>query len=240
MSKFRDINVKGQDNSNNVTQQNTGGNNVQNTSIINNKIINNNSGNQDQSGVGAIAFAGVFVLLVVIWSLFANIDKIYSILKLVTITSPALSITGVFILSFRNEISRNDVIRVILSSGFAGALFLLNAFFKGQIPQDIVDLSYRTDSAWDFWNGLNEHGKNNSIAILVSSIFIALSAIINHFISIRQFLYSLSDSTMTGFWYSMYKLTGLFRIRISGTLIIVLSVITTLALQGYIFHFNFK
>ncbi|EOK3952488.1 DUF2157 domain-containing protein [Escherichia coli] len=240
MSKFRDINVKGQDNSINVTQQNTGGNNVQNTSITNNKIINNNSGNQDQSGVGAILFAGGLGLLFVIWSLFANIDKIYSILKLVTITSPVLSIIGIFILTFQNEISRNDIIRVILSLFFAGTLFLLNEFFREKIPQDIIVLSYRTDSAWDFWNGLNEHGKNSSIAILVSSIFIALSAIINHFISIRQFLYSLSDSTMTGFWYSIYKLTGLFRVRFSGTIIIAFSFITTLALQGYIFHFNFQ
>ncbi|WP_409159322.1 DUF2157 domain-containing protein [Pectobacterium sp. B2J-2] len=245
MSKFRDINVKGSDNSNNnnVNQKNSGGNNVQNTTIVNkttNNNYNNTSNGQDPSGLGAIAIAGSFGLLFAIWTMFTNLEKIYSVLKIGAITSPLLAILSIVILVFRNEMEVNDILRTGSSLILGSAIFLLNEFFNVQAPQDIIDLSYRAKSVWDFWGGLNEHGKNVSISMLVSSILIALSVIINYFISIRQFLYSLSNSAMTGFWFSMFKLTGFFRIRISGTIIIAFAIFSLLALQGYIFNLNFS
>lgn len=245
MSKFIDINVKGSDNSNNnnVNQKNSGGNNVQNTTIVN-KTTNNNYNNtpngQDSSGLGAIAIAGSVGLLFVIWSLFTNLEKIYSVLKIGAITSPLLSVLAVVILLFRDEIEVNDILRTGSALILGGVIFFLNEYFNIKAPQDIIDLSYRAKSVWDFWNGLNEHGKNTSISMLASSILIALSVIINHFISIRQFLYSLSDSAMSGFWFSIFKLTGFFRIQKSGTIIIAFAIFTLLTLQGYIFNFNFS
>ncbi|KFF71773.1 DUF2157 domain-containing protein [Pectobacterium brasiliense] len=245
MSKFRDINVKGSDNSNNnnVNQKNSGGNNVQNTTIVNkttNNNYNNMSNGQDPSGIGVIVIAGAIGLLFIIWFLFTNLEKIYSVLKIVSITSPLLAALAVIILAFRDEVVKNDITRAVLSLVLGGTIFFLNEFFKTQAPQDIIVLSYRANSVWDFWNGLNEHGKNISISMLVSSILIALSAIINHFISIRQFLYSLSDPAMTGICFSVFKMTDFFRIRVSGTIIIIFAIFTLFALQGYIFNFKFS
>ena len=151
MSKFRDINVKGSDNSNNnnVNQKNSGGNNVQNTTIVNkttNNNYNNISNGQDPSGIGVIVIAGAIGLLFIIWFLFTNLEKIYSVLKMVSITSPLLAALAVIILAFRDEVEKNDITRAVLSLVLGGTIFFLNEFFKTQAPQDIIVLSYRANS----------------------------------------------------------------------------------------------
>lgn len=239
MSKFIDVNNKNNSDNINITQQNSGGQNLQYTKIEQNTThnhYNNSNNNKDNSEFFGLVIAGIFCILFAIYFLFSNYEKIYLILKVGAISSPLFAVFSLVILLKRNEIEKNDIVRFISSLILSIMILFLIEFLNTKTPEEIIMLSKKSKSFFDFWKELSEYGKNISVSITASCLLIIISIILNHLLAIRTFFYALANTNKTGFWYSMFNFMHFFKFRISGSIIIVLSVLTILILDGYIFH----
>ncbi|WP_263063512.1 DUF2157 domain-containing protein [Dickeya dadantii] len=244
MGKFADINIKNNTDNNNITQMNSGGHNVQNTQIIN-KTVNNNYNKTSSNNDDGFVFFGAAIIVMfgvgfLIWSFFCNYEKIYPILKAGSITSPLLSIFALIILIIKSEAELPDFIRTLALSTLGVLIFLSNENLNIYVPQDILELSRQANSVTDFWTGLNGYGKNLSLSIISTGILIFISIILTYLSSFRELSYSLANKDMSGFWFSLLKITNIFRAKFFGMSGITLLLIsfTILILKGYIFNMS--
>jgi hypothetical protein len=246
MGKFADFNIKNNTENTNISQSNSGGYNLQNNQIVNNRTINNNYTNQKDNDDGGVFLGGAIILTFgigfLIWSFFSHYEEIYPILQAGAIFSPTLSIFGIIALVVKNEAEMADAVRFFFILLAGCAIFLLNEYLNTHISQDIIDLSRRAVSVTDFWDGLNEYGKNLSLSLISSSILIGVSIILTFISALREFSYSLANKDMRGFWFTILKITNLFRMKGFGNGGIITSIIifTVLILNGYIFHFSWN
>jgi hypothetical protein len=231
LSKFKDVKVRGNGNQ-------FGNNNTQNNSTTNNTTNNHHHHDKkkkatDGSEAMIIIFATGAGFLVLLWWFFQNIDQVYDILNIVTLTSPALAVLSIVILLFSGALEANDIFRFLSSIVLALGLFGLAIMAKEYAPDEIIQLSHQSD-AWEFWDGLNDHGKNLVLLNFGSALFIAFSALATHLISFRQLAYSLASKNCIGFWYRIYESSKLLKVKVMGSIIVVLSGVDWALLNGYL------
>lgn len=216
MSKFDKIMVNGGNNQ-------LGDNNTQNN-VTNNHHHHHNSNGQSSNGNEAIPLAvgAAACLATLIWWFFGHINQVYYYLNILTLSSATLSIPALAIVTWSGATEKEDVFRFFGSVLFATGLFGLAILSREYAPSDVIQLSQHTTST-EFWHGLTNHGKNIVISNFIASLSIGFSAFIAHLASLRQLSYSLANPRGKGFWFSLYKATGIFKMRVAFVIISTLS-----------------
>lgn len=225
MSKFDNMTVNSGNNQ-------FGDNNTQNN-VTNNHHHHHDNNVQGSNGDEAISLAvGVVAgLAALIWWFFGHIDQVYYYLNILTSSSVALSAAALAIVIGSGVTEKEDVFRFFGSVLFAISLFGLAILSREYAPSDVVQLSQRTTFT-EFWNGLTDYGKNLVVSNTIAAFSITLSAFVAHLASLRQFSYSLANPSGAGFWFGLYKATGIFKMRVAFVIISVFSGLAWAALTG--------
>lgn len=227
LSKFRDVEIKGDGNI-------VGDNNTQNNTTNNHHHHNNvPKKNSDGSEIIPIGVGAVIGFGALIWWFFNNIDQVYYYLNIATLSSPALALLAIVILFFSGSNTGQDLLRFFGSLVLAVGLFGLSLLARDHAPQEIIQFSSQVEFT-DFWEGLNDKGEHLVISNFVAALLIALSAIIAHLVSLRQAAYAMANPNRVGFWYGLYNSSGIFSLKVSGSIIAVLLGVVWTALNGHL------
>lgn len=207
-----------------------GDNNNQNN-VTNNHHHHNNGQGSKGDEVIPLAIGAVAGLAVLIWWFFSHIDQVYFYLNILTLSSATLSAVALAIVVGSGASEKEDVIRFFGSVLFAIGLFGLAMLSREHAPNDVIQLSQHTKFT-EFWRGLTEHGKNLVVSNFIAALAIALSALIAHLASLRQFSYSLANPRGIGFWFGLYKTMGALKMRVCFVVISIFSGVAWAALTG--------
>jgi len=202
LSKFGHIDVNGGNNQ-------FGDNNTQNNTT-NHHHHNNGQGSNGDEGLPILIGVGIG-LLALVWWFFNHINQVYHYLNILTLSSVALASIASLLLLISRTIEKEDVFRFIVS------LFI-------QLSQQTKFMA--------FWQGLTDYGKSLVISNFISAIAIYISAFVAHLASLRQFSYALANPNGSGFWFSIYRNMGMFKMRISVGIISICSGLVWAALTG--------
>jgi hypothetical protein len=211
-----------------------GDNNTQNNIENHHHHGENNSKKTDDAI--PIFFVSIIAFAAAVWWFFLHIEQVFYYLNIVSISSMGFSFLSIPILALKNEISWKDGVRFITSVIFAIALFCFAIMARNYAPDDIIQLSQQV-SARGFWSQLNEHGQNIAFCNFLSAFCVALASIFNHFGSLRQFIYSVSNSEGKGFFFNVYQSMSFFNMQTVSICVILSCGITWAALHGYLPHF---
>jgi hypothetical protein len=234
LSKFRDIDIEGDGNivGDNNTQNNTT-NKTTNKTTNNHHHNNDPKKNSDGSEIVAIGIGAVIGFGALIWWFFNNIDQVYYYLNIATLSSPALALLAIIILLFSGSNTGQDLLRFFGSLVLAVGLFGLSILARDHAPQEIIQFSSQVEFR-EFWEGLNDKDEHLVISNFVAALLIGLSAIIAHLVSLRQAAYAIANPNRVGFWYGLYNSSRFFSLKVSGSIIAVLSGVVWFALNGHL------
>jgi len=222
LSKFGHIDVNGGNNQ-------FGDNNTQNNTT-NHHHHNNGQGSNGDEGLPILIGVGIG-LLALVWWFFNHINQVYHYLNILTLSSVALASIASLLLLISRTIEKEDVFRFIVSLFLAVGLFGLAMLSREHAPNEIIQLSQQT-KFMAFWQGLTDYGKSLVISNFISAIAIYISAFVAHLASLRQFSYALANPNGSGFWFSIYRNMGMFKMRISVGIISICSGLVWAALTG--------
>jgi hypothetical protein len=209
-----------------------GDNNTQNNVTNNHHHHHNNNGQVSKGDeVIPLAIGAVAGLAAIIWWFFSHIDQVYFYLNILTLSSVTLSAVALVIIVGSGTTEKEDVIRFFSSIIFAIGLFGLAMLSREHAPNDVVQLSQHT-KFFEFWHGLTEYGKDLVVSNFIAALAITLSAFVAHLASLRQFSYSLANPRGIGFWFGLYKVMGIFKMRVSFVIISLFSGVVWAALTG--------
>jgi len=236
MSKFTKNKIKG-------SQNIQGDNNYQDNSKTTNNFYPPSEPSKRQShdwDAGTIMW-GSFILLmgllILVWKYNTYIVQVYRFVNISILLSSTLMIVAVVILWIKNELIDRGVIYFVSSLVFSFLLYTLLTYTQKTISVEIVQLA-RENSLIDFWGGLEPSDKDLAVANIVSVALIGIATLLNHLISFRQLAYSLASKESNGIWYNAFDTLWLFKLKISGSAIILLVVGTMLVSNGIFPNFQ--
>lgn len=237
MGKF--ANIKNNTDNIHITQNNVGNNNTQNTQVINNTTINNNNAsrkNDEQSSAIAFISCAFLGIAFLVWAFFNYYDEVHIILNYSSITLPSLSILALLILFIKKENEISDIVRCILLLTLGVTSYCLTNYINTFIPLNLLEYAKKATSATNFWKELTPYGKELAISITTSSTLLMLSIVLGHLSSLRELSYALANKDRIGFWFYVYKLTNIFKLKAFGVggIILTLTILSGLVISGYI------
>lgn len=230
MSKFDKIEVRGGNNQ-------FGDNNTQNNVINNNHHHNNSAKNNSGDEIIPIIIGSAAGLAALVWWFFSHIDQVYYYLNILTLSSGTLSFFAAFILFLSGSLTKEDVLRFASSTLYALGLFGLALLARHHAPPDVIQLSEQV-KFMGFWQGLTDHGKDLVVVNFLAAIVVGIAALFVHLGAIRQFTYSLARPDRTGFFYELFSLTSLFRMRVVTVVVSISSGIVWAAINGMLPSIN--
>lgn len=217
MSKFTKNNIIGNDTKKGVIDSNfvynSGDNNIigNNNTVTNqtNKTIHTYSGsnrNIDQTAFPVAAIITFLFFTLGIHSIFQYFEQLSFILIDISIASLILNIIGYFILYSRKEVESRDQVYCFISIFFVVLTVFSIYMLKELLPQELISIVLNNSSIISLLKNLSGVGQSMMFATCLSILILFFCVLINLWISMKQFSYSLANSNRIGFWYFIFKI----------------------------------
>ena len=134
------------------------------------------NGGDDAMGIG---FAALAAFITTVWFFVKNAELVYGDLKLGAIISVIPSLLALLIMLLTNGAENERLASSIYGIVTAALGFILSSYALGQLPQEILDFSHRTNSAWAFWHALDHTQENAEIGSLVCAVCAGGAVLLN-------------------------------------------------------------